>query len=86
MKAQRVDVIHVDGQTFELAPGVSRWHIETGVDGKFHGLSYCEACEYIPPKVAEYKIGYLDPIDYRQTFTRYCPNCGRRMSNSDDED
>ena len=86
MKAQRVDVIHVDGQTFELAPGVSRWHIETGVDGKFHGLSYCEACDYVPPHIVEFDSRYLEDRRGPQLLSRYCPNCGRRMSNSDDED
>ena len=76
-----IEKIYVDGQVYELAPGYSQWHIESGVIGKHSGLSYCEACDFIPPKVGVYKQGYLDPIYHKQLLTPYCPNCGRRMRN-----
>lgn len=80
-----INTIYVNGQEYELAPGYSRWHIEKGVTGKHHGLSYCEACDYVPPKVGVYENGYLEPIYHKQLLTPYCPNCGRRMRNNDYE-
>ena len=76
--------IYINGQEYELTPGYSQWHIEKGVTGKHHGLSYCEACDYVPPKVGIYENGYLEPLYYQQILTAYCPNCGRRMRNGND--
>ena len=60
---------------------ISRWHIDPGVRGKHSGLSYCEACDYVPYRKAEFNSRSLEHTRGNQILSPYCPNCGARMEN-----
>ena len=60
---------------------MGRWHIDQGVVGKYHGLSYCENCDYVPPRAPRLNKITCEIEIGNQQLTLYCPNCGRRMIN-----
>ena len=59
----------------------SRWHIDKGVVGKHHGLSYCEGCDYVPPHKTIFNSIYLEYERGPQILSQYCPRCGSYMIN-----
>ena len=50
----------------------SRWHIDKGVVGKHHGLSYCEGCDYVPPHKTIFNSIYLEYERGPQILSQYC--------------
>lgn len=60
---------------------ISKWHIEKGVTGKHSGLSYCEACDFVPYKKPEFNAQYCEYTLGKQFLSLYCPNCGALMEN-----
>ena len=60
---------------------ISKWHIEKGVTGKHSGLSYCENCDFVPCREAEFNSRDCRYTVGKQFLSLYCPNCGAKMTN-----
>ena len=74
----------INGLNIEMEiVGHSYWVIDKGVKGKKHGLSYCKACEYVPPHVVRFDPVMCEEQRGEQPLSPYCPNCGRRMRNGE---
>ena len=62
-------------------PNISKWHIDEGVVGKHNGLSYCEACDFVPYRKWNFDSRYGEYFMGEQFLSLYCPNCGAWMIN-----